>query len=258
MRRGFRATVALCAVILGAAALPAILRATPSTVFWAPATPALQPVGLMHVTYDTYFQRRSEYPVDVGLEMGVPGSKSVQAEAGFDLVYPTFGSDGPLDLPIVLNGRIGVPEGAMFPNSPGLAAGIFGLGFEKNVTDYDVIHVVLGKTLPRIGLIAAGAYAGLTDLLRDPDGERRRTGWLVGWASPSIESPALDHLQLAWDVQTGRNSLGATGGGVALSFTPAVSLLTGPVYFFEPSLQPGHARWMWSVQLDADLKLFSH
>jgi hypothetical protein len=39
--------------------------ATPSTTVWAPATPALQGFGVLHLTYDTYFGTAGLYPVDV-------------------------------------------------------------------------------------------------------------------------------------------------------------------------------------------------
>lgn len=31
--------------------------------------------------------------------------------------------------------------------------------------------------------------------------------------------------------------------------------LTGPVFYFEPEVQPGGADWMWSAQLDVDIDL---
>jgi hypothetical protein len=80
---------------------------------------------------------------------------------------------------------------------------------------------------------------------------------MAGWTSPSLHVPAIDHLQLAWDVQTGKNVLGATGGGAYLYLTPAIDLLVGPVYFFDERLQPGASRWMWSVQFDADVNLLT-
>ena len=78
-----------------------------------------------------------------------------------------------------------------------------------------------------------------------------------------MESPAIDvgaHRQVrpGRDIQTGHSAAGATGAGMYAYFTPAISLLTGPVFFFEKELQPGGSEWMWSVQLDVDLDLHSH
>ena len=50
---------------------------------------------------------------------------------------------------------------------------------------------------------------------------------------------------------------GAFGGGVYFYFTDKVDLLTGPVYYFDPSSQPGGRNWFWTVQLDIDLPLRS-
>jgi hypothetical protein len=233
--------------------VPELAMATPSTTFWPPSTPALQPFPVLHVTYDTYFQKSAAYPVDAGLEMGLLPSKILQAEAGFDLLYPTFSPQGALDAPVLLNAKLGAAENAYFQGSPGWSAGIFGLGFKKDVTDYNVLHAMVGKTFP-VGSLAAGGYYGLNEkLLRSSSGEQQRSGVMASWFSPVIRAPKLEKVNLCWDVQSGKNVLGATGGGLYLYFTPSVDLLVGPVYFFDRDLQPGRSRWMWSMQFDADL-----
>ena len=68
----------MVAGIILAAALPGTGRATPSTTFWAPSTPFVQPFGVLHVTYDTYFGSKAAYPIDVGLTMGVLPWKGLQ------------------------------------------------------------------------------------------------------------------------------------------------------------------------------------
>src|SRR5262245_38271516 len=86
---GRSAALAVAASCVAGAAL-----ATPSTVFWAPSTPAVQPAHVLHVTYDSYFARDAAYPVDVGLEVGLLHSTHVQAEVGFDALFPTFSPEG--------------------------------------------------------------------------------------------------------------------------------------------------------------------
>jgi hypothetical protein len=224
--------------------------ATPSTVFWAPSTPYLQPFGVLHVTYDTYFNRKTAYPIDTGLEIGVLPWTGFQLELGFDFFYPTAA----LDAPILLNAKIGAPEGAYFKGSPGWSIGIFGVGFEEDVTDYNALHVMLGETFPYIGTLSAGVYYGLNpDLFRSPEGDKAQFGVMASWVSPAIDLPVLEKLYLIWDVQTGANAFGATGGGLAIYFTPAIDLITGPVFFFEKDVQPGRSAFMWSVQLDIDI-----
>lgn len=83
----------------------------------------------------------------------------------------------------------------------------------------------------------------------------RRSGLLAGWLSPGIGVPFIERIQLAWGVQTGRNVLGATGGGAYFYLTPGIDLLVGPVFFFDRDLQPGSSRVKWSVQLDVDIDL---
>lgn len=233
-------------------AMPA--AATPSTTFWAPSTPAVQPFGLLHVTYDTYFGAKAAYPVDAGLEIGILPGKNLQAEIGFDLAYPTYAGGEPLDFPVYLNAKVGGPEGALFGGAPAWSIGIFGVGFKTDATDYNVLHAMIGKTFSGVGALSVGAYHGLNEnLFLSSDGDEQRSGLMAGWTSPSVSFPGMDHMNLTWDVQTGKNVLGATGGGAYFYLTPKVDLLMGPVFFFDRALQPGGSRMLWSMQFDADL-----
>jgi len=241
-------------VLATIAVVPVGVRATPSTIFWAPSTPAVQAFGVMHLTYDTYFSDRAAYPIDLGATVGVLPWMGLQAEAGFDLLYPSVAGAEAIELPIVLNGKVGAPEDVYFRGQPAWALGAFGVGFESGSNDQHVLYGVLGKTLPHIGMAQVGAYYGLTEeRFRSAAGQVNQSGLLAGWSSPAIDAPLVDKIVLAWDVQTGDNVLGATGGGVSVYFTPTIALLTGPVFFFEEELQPGGSSWSWSVQLDVDI-----
>lgn len=252
------AALASAAAVLLGASRPGTSAATPSTNFWAPSTPYVQPFRVLHLTYDSYFHSAASYPIDVGATLGVLPWKQFQAEVGFDLFYASVASDGAVDFPVVLNGKVGAPEDVYFKGQPAWSFGIFGAGFEKDYNDQNVLYGVLGKTLPRVGFASVGGYYALNeDLFRSVDGDVERSGLLAGWASPAIDVPNIDKIMLTWDVQTGHNVLGATGGGLYLYFTPAIDLLTGPVFFFEKELQPGGASWMWSVQLDVDIDFLS-
>jgi hypothetical protein len=94
-------------------------------------------------------------------------------------------------------------------------------------------------------------------LLSDDRGNAHQLGLIAGYTSPDVPlgRVGLDKLVVVADVQTGDNAFGAVGGGVSLYFTPAVGLLTGPMYFLNDRVQPGQASWMWSVQLDVDVDL---
>jgi len=233
-------------------------HATPSTTFWAPSTPYVQPYGVLHLTYDTYFGSRAAYPIDTGLTMGVVPGQRFQAEVGFDLFYSTVVNGDGVDTPIVLNAKVGAPEDVYFDGQPAWSFGIFGVGFEENVNDQNVLHFMLGKTLAHVGMPEIGVYYGLNeDLFRSASGDDERFGIMAGWYFPAIDVGLIDKLVFCWDIQTGHNVLGATGGGVYAYITPAIDVLTGPVFFFEKELQPGGTEWMWSVQLDIDLDLLS-
>ncbi|MET0211362.1 MAG: hypothetical protein ABW292_00075, partial [Vicinamibacterales bacterium] len=67
----------------------------------------------------------------------------------------------------------------------------------------------------------------------------------------------LQKLNVVADVQTGDNVLGAWGFGSNVYFADNVSLLVGPVFFFDRDLQPGRSKYMWTAQLDVDIPLGS-
>ncbi|HTE53937.1 MAG TPA: hypothetical protein VK698_23945, partial [Kofleriaceae bacterium] len=136
----------LATASLALLASPAPAHATPSTVYWAPSTPAVQGAGVLHLTYDTYFASSGLYPVDVGATIGVLPWQGLQLELGADLLYPTSDGEDGLSVPVYFNGKLGAPQDVYFPGQPAWSAGIYNVGLESDVTDYDVVYGVLGYT----------------------------------------------------------------------------------------------------------------
>ena len=64
-------------------------------------------------------------------------------------------------------------------------------------------------------------------------------------------------IVLVGDWASGKNAFGGGGVGAALYFTPAIALLTGPVWFNDSTLMKAAygADFMWSFQLDVDVEL---
>ena len=250
--------IASVAVLL--VAWPALAVATPTTTYWAPSTASCQGYGLPHVTYDTYFgkgpaagsQGAPNYPIDTGLTIGVLPSSKIQAEVGFDLLLPSPD-------PFFFNAKLCTPEGTLFKGSPGISFGIYNVGTKGDVTDYNVIHLMFQKAIPKVGgYVAAGFYHGLNErLFVNSDGETSTTGAMVGWLSPDIQIglKGLKKINVAADVQTGKNVLGAWGFGTNIYFADNVSLLVGPVFFLDKALQPGGRSHMWTAQIDIDIPL---
>jgi hypothetical protein len=242
MKKAFR-VLTVCAVLASAGAA----RATPSTVVWSPATTYTQPFLVPHVTYDTYFRRDGDLPTTAGLTVGVLPSDVVQAEVGFDLLFP--GDD-----PLVLNGKVTLLEDKLFALQPALSVGIANAGI-TSATNFAMAYAVLGKTIAGAS-VNVGAYYGLDDALWvDETGSEDQVGALASIASPPLKIGAkfLDSIVLAADVQTGNNVFSAAGVGAAFYFTPTVALLTGPVFFLNRDVQANRSDWMWSMQLDVDL-----
>lgn len=253
------AVFAVIGVLVGTTLAPPQALATPSTTYWAPSTASCQARGVPHVTYDTYFWKgpavgaagAPAYPIDTGLTLGILPFDKVQAEVGFDLLLPSPD-------PLYLNMKLCTPEGSLFAGSPALSGGIYNVGFKDDVTDYNVLHLMFQKALPVGGYVAAGLYHGLNrTLLTNSDGDVATTGAMVGVVSPdvSVGLKGLRKFNIAADVQTGKNVLGAWGFGTNIYFADNVSLLVGPVFFLDPDLQPGSSKYMWTAQLDVDLPL---
>ena len=248
-----------CGTLLVGVLMPTLVYATPSTTFWAPSTASCQAAGIPHITYDTYFWRGPAvgaqgapgYPIDTGLTAGLLPFKKLQAEAGFDLLLPS-------PQPFFLNWKLCTPESSLFAGSPGISFGFYNVGFKKDVTNYNVLHLMFQKALPTGGYVAAGVYHGFNrTLFTNSDGKVVQTGAMIGAGSPDIQIglKGLKKMNFAADVQTGKNVLGAWGFGTNVYFADNVSLLVGPVFFLDKNLQPGASKYMWTAQLDIDIPL---
>ncbi len=244
-------TVVMAALLLGARSAVA----TPSTVFWTPATTYTQPYLVPHLTYDSYVAERSFVPNDYGLTVGVIPSEKVQGEVGFDVFQP--GKVGDL---FQVNGKLTLVEGAMAKWQPGVSVGIMNVGFKKDVSNYDLLHVDVSKTLP-VGTFAVGGYygAGSKILWTGSDGKVNRAGVLGSYTTPdlNLNLTGLQKINAFADVASGKNWFGAVGVGVGFYPTSTIDVLTGPVWFFDTNLAKSiyGASTLWSVQLDIDFDL---
>lgn len=217
--------------------------ATPSTTYWTPDTMDIQPYGKGHITYDSYFtvgkkgSHKGDLPTDIGLTYGVLPFDKLQMEAGFDLLEPQ-------DDPLFFNAKIGTPENTLFKNSPGLNVGIFNVGTKKNVTDYNIVDFIAGKTLPfNLGRFHAGYYTGNSKTLRSAAGEKEANGFMVAYDKFIYK----DKVMFAADYASGKNTIGGGGLGLYYFFTKDIDLLAGPVWFNDRALNGG---MKWTVQLD--------
>jgi len=225
-----------------------IAVATPSTTYWTPAVSDVQPYGVWHIGVDNYFTVdkklssgvQGAFPTDIGVTVGVLPFDKVQIEIGVDALYSS-------DNPYYFNAKIGTPENAWFPGSPALNAGIFNVGTKKDATDYNILDVVVGKTLPwSLGRIHAGGYLGKRSLLVSAEGKEQASGWMVGYDRYLVK----DKLLFAADYASGDNAIGGGGFGVYYFFTKDVSLLVGPVWFNDKGLNGSEK---WTIQLDINI-----
>jgi hypothetical protein len=201
----------------------------------------IQPAGLTHITLDNYStigkDPGEDFPTDYGLTYGFKLSPTLLGEVGFDLLEPT-------DDPLYLNAKFGVSEGALSPQFPGIALGIYNVGTEREFTDQNIVYLVAGKTLPHnMGRLHLGGYWGNEDVLKDSDGDTSNTGWMIAWDRPLIP----DKLSIIADYASGENAVGGGGVGLSFIFNKDVSLLVGPVWFNEKDI---NGDMKWSTQVD--------
>ena len=222
------------------------LYATPSTVYWTPCTPYIQPYGVGHITYDIYARNANAMPITMGFTTGVLPYEKVGMEIGYDGYIPTI----PTSAAHQLNAKIGLYEDKVLP--VGINIGLFGIGFEKDVSDLNAVHIDAGKTT-KLGAFSAGYYSGNKKILGDSN-----SGLMTGYLSPDISSPikGIKKIIFAADYMGGDNSYSAWGFGLYAYFSDAVDLLAGPVFPLSEKFFGGKDM-LWTLQLDIDFAIFS-
>lgn len=233
-----------------------IAHATPSTTYWTTSVIDVQPYKVWHLGIDNYFTVLKDQPdagafgTDLGLTVGVLPYEKLQLEVGIDLIENAYFDSKGEDNPLFFNFKFGTPEGSLFPGSPGIAAGMWNIGTKSDVTNYNIFHAMVGKSIPQIGRIHLGAYSGNKDLLYDKDQAGNNigdepTGFMIGYDRWIVK----DKYMFAADYASGKNAVGGGGFGLYWFFSPNASMLMGPVWFNDKET---NGEWKWTTQLDVN------
>lgn len=235
--------------------------ATPSTTYWTTSTSDVQAYGVWHLGIDNYFTILKEdntkagsltnAPV-FGMTVGVLPYEKLNMEIGVDLIEGTYDtSTTPAkNYPLFFNAKLGTPEGSLFEGSPALNIGMWNIGTKTDVTNYNIIHAMVGKTLPSdMGRIHVGYYSGNDKLLVDATSTAtpkapNNSGLMIGYDKWLVK----DKFMFAADWATGKNAISGGGFGVYWFYTPSVSLLMGPVFPDKDSY--GGKDLVWTTQMD--------
>lgn len=252
--------VALSALAI--ASVAGLARATPSTTFWTPMTLDIQPTGVFHLGIDNYFavgktsaNGGGAFPTDhTVFELGAALSPRLQMEFGVDYF-------GGADNPWLFNAKIGSPEDVWFKGQPALELGVFDMGTKTtgpSRTDWDIVYLVIGKSIPGIGRISVGPYIGNAAALISSTGKRENSGYVVAFDRAFVpitdkEGNQFNRLVFAADYASGKNILGGGGFGLYYFFTKDISLLTGPVWFNDAGI---NGAWKLTTQVDINLPRF--
>ncbi len=258
--------------------------ATPSTTYWTPATSDIQAFNVWHIGVDNYFRlsRTTEelnngqfdsFPTDVGLTVGVLPFEKIQMEVGIDGLFPgtrIHSTMTSIAKSLLFNAKVGTPEGSLWSWSPAINLGIFNVGTKAEVTNMNIVDLIVGKTLGPFGRIHGGGYYGNPDavLMREggckpngsgplacipgASGKLDNAGGMVGydygfWKVKDKEGNEYNKWVFAADYASGKNFIGGGGFGMYHYFTKDISLLTGPVWFNDHVI---NGQWKWTVQLD--------
>jgi hypothetical protein len=255
-------------------------HATPSTTYWTPDIMDIQPFNVWHLGIDNYFPigngpgagRDFAFPTDVGLTVGVLPFSKVNMEVGIDILEPIDAICGPTILSggtsttcpsvgnaLFFNAKIGIPEGALSAQSPGIDVGIFNVGTKHNVTNMDIADLIIGKTIPVVGRIHVAGYLGnASSALMHEGGDianaKKNYGFMVAFDHGFMpvkdkDGNEYNKFVVAADYASGRNYIGGGGVGLYYYFTKDVSILSGPVWYNDHVI---NGQWKWTTQLDAN------
>ena len=230
--------------------------ATPSTQIWIPSTD-IQSFKKVHFGFDEFIKARktdgtTREPnvINNGITVGVLPLEKVQMEIGVD--QRAYGTEPADSAPFYFNAKIGMPEDALFENSPAIALGGFDFGTKKFDsttgfgTDYNITYGVMAKTLGKAGRLSLGYYSGNDMLLLDKNGQKDNTGILVSWDRTISE--ISEKLWVAIDYLGGENGYGALSYGAAWKFVPNVGVLFGYDKWNNSNFKP-----TYTIQVDIDL-----
>ncbi|MBI5748137.1 MAG: hypothetical protein HZA00_03355 [Nitrospinae bacterium] len=245
------------------------VSATPSTTYWTTSTSDVQPYGVWHLGIDNYFTlfkdkgtlgtesgSLTNAPV-FGLTVGVLPFEKLNMEVGVDMIEGTYDTSTTpnKNYPLFFNGKLGTPEGSLFEGSPALNIGMWNIGtkaYDSNTgfgTNYNIIHAMVGKTLPSdMGRLHVGYYTGNDKLLFDATSTAtpktpNNSGFMIGYDKWLVK----DKFMFAADWATGKNAISGGGFGIYWFYTPSVSLLMGPVF---PDKDTYGKDWVWTTQMD--------
>jgi hypothetical protein len=213
---------------IGLMVTPNVTKATPSTIIWIPSVD-FQGFNSWHLGIDNYIRAQKDNGVrgagmyDLGVTVGVLPFKKFQAEVGID--YLSMGDAIYDDHPIYFNAKVGMPEGTMFKGAPAIAIGAYNFGLKTNLTNYNILYGVIGKTLPVIGRLSVGYFNGNDKLLIDGTGAKSNSGILASWDRSMKE--ISDKLWFAVDYQGGNNYLSSLNFGFSWAFTDKISVIVG-------------------------------
>ncbi|MCX7991907.1 MAG: hypothetical protein N2999_07740 [Proteobacteria bacterium] len=237
-------------IILGVVFLSRFASATPSTQIWIPS-PDIQAYKVFHLGFDTYMKTEKQSSgtrepsiINNGVTVGVLPFEKIQAEIGID--QRVVGAEPYDSNPLYFNFKVGTPEDSLFKGSPAIAVGGYDFGTKSDLTDFNLMYAVLGKTFG-IGRFCVGYFVGNDKLLLDSNGKKDNEGILLSWDRTMKE--ISDKLWVAVDYQGTKSGYGALSAGIAWKFADNVSVIFGYNVYNNDNYKPTA-----TIQVDIDIK----
>lgn len=234
--RRFKRAAGIVLSAIGLCGLGAsIATATPSTQVWIPSTD-VQPYKTVHLNFDTYLRdganddgSRTAPLVVIGPTVGILPYRKIQAEIGFDFMSAGGAAD---NHPLYFHAKLGTPEDSLYKYSPSIAVGGYNFGTKSGdvrdgelATNQNMVYGLVARTIPVLGRLSAGYFAGNRKVLLDKDGDSDEKGLLLSWDRTMTE--ISDKLWMSVDYQGTDSALGALSLGASWAFAKNVSVLMG-------------------------------
>ncbi len=241
--------VLFAVILLGTLMFSRVASATPSTQIWIPS-PDIQPYKVFHLGFDTYMKTeknagvRESSVINNGVTVGILPFEKIQAEIGID--QRVVGAEPADSNPLYYNFKIGTPEDSLFGGSPSIAIGGYEIGTKSDLTDYNIMYAIIGKTFS-IGRFSVGYFVGNDKLLVDSNGDKDNKGILLSWDRTMKE--ISDKLWVAVDYQGTKSGYGALSAGLAWKFAENVSVIFGYNVYNNDNYKPTA-----TIQVDIDIK----
>ncbi|MBI3794412.1 MAG: hypothetical protein HY280_06745 [Nitrospinae bacterium] len=204
--------------------------ALPLKIIMIPSTD-VQPYGTFHLGIEedtTMFTDQGNgghsNPTDFGLTTGIFNSELLLVDIGVDVKEAS-----PSGKPFDFNAKIATTEEAFGKIGPLLAVGVYDLGPDVGVNNFNIGYGSASKVFGFLGRATIGYFYGNPQMMKAADGTNQSQGVMFGYDRRMTE--LNEKLWFGIDYFSGRSVYGAVSFGIGWTFSEKASLILGYVRY---------------------------